>query len=312
MKKTIITFCLLFTFVALNAKKSTTEKEEKSNAESKSFSSSVMEYRKNYIYPEWGFFIDASPGLSFIQNNNLSPEIWTTKYDLGYAFNVGYFHSFSSSLKIKAGIGLSGYKNSLQGNGQAPPQQFKDIDNDNYTEYLTLTGVENNISPTFITVPALIEYGSTNITKIGFYVNLGMMYSFMVSDIYKPNGTYSTKGVYEQWGVTLEDIEELGFYSGKNLESNASFRKNNVSLLGGVGITIPMSSAVIFKAGFVGNYGLADLGNNQANVPDLNSLSGDTYSYRTQYIDNSLAVTKGTKTRQIGFEIGLFINKQLK
>lgn len=316
MKKAVITIWLIFIIVIVFAGNPPEGENEKSKSNNSLFSPSNLpsnsNYRKNYIYPEWGFFVDASPGISFINNNNLSSEIWKSKGDLGYSFNVGYFHSLNSSFKIKTGLGVSGYKNTLQGNGNIPPQIFTDVDNDPYTENLILTNVENNSSPTYLSIPAIFEYGQTNINKTGFYVNIGFMYSFLFNDSFKPGGSYTTTAYYDQWGLTLENIEELGLYTEKNLESNGTFRKNNLSVLGGVGITVPISSVVIFKAGFVGNLGLTDIGNNQPVQTDSDPLSAEAFEFRSRYVNNSLAVTKGTKTRQIGFEFGLYINKRLK
>lgn len=270
------------------------------------------DFRKNYIYPEWGFYIDAAPGVAFMQNKNLPADLMNLQYDLGYSFSAGYFKTLSPFLKIKTGLGITGLKNTLQGSGEAPPMQFLDVDNDPYTEHLYLSDVKNSINSTFLSIPVLFEVGNTNINRPAMYINVGFIYSFMVNDSYQPSGSYSTTGEYRQWGVTLENIDELGFHDGKNLDANANFRKNNLSLQGGFGFTFPMSSAVILKAGFTGNYGISDLGNNSLPATESVNLPPDVYAYRQAYIDNSLALTKGTKTRQVGFEIGLLINKQLK
>jgi hypothetical protein len=256
--------------------------------------------------------MDASVGLSSIKNNNLSSEIWNSNGSLGYNFTTGYFHSLSPWIKIKAGIGISCYTNSLTGNGDIPTQQFKDIDDDIYTEHLALLNVKNTSNLMYLSIPLIIEFGNTNFNKIGFYLDFGIKYSFLVMENNKMNGTYTTKGNYLEWGVTLEDVPELGFYTQKSIEPSVGFQKNNYSILGGAGITIPISGVLIFKVGLAGSLGLNDIGNNPSDKTDENPLTEDTYEFRSRYIDNTLAVSEGSKTRYIGIEFGLYITKLVK
>lgn len=309
MKKSIITVCLLFTYIfSYSSHPVISDKKEKTDAISTS--KSIID--KNYIYPVWGFYMDASAGMSEIKNNNLSSEIWDSKGDLGYTFNVGYFRSFGPLFKIKAGVGFTGFTNSLTGNGEVPAQQFKDVDNDSYLEHLTLITIENKSNPMYISAPLIFEFGNTNINKIGFYFNLGVNYSFLINENNSLKGSYTSTGEYVQWGVTLEDIPELGFYSQKNIESGDSFQKTNFSALGGAGITIPISGVVIFKIGLAGSYGLKDIGNNLSHKTEESPLSEESYAFRSKYINNTLAVSKESKTRYVGIEFGLYINKLVK
>lgn len=312
MKKTIITVCLLFTFIIIYAENPVVIKEKSGMKSEATIPSSESILDKNYIYPVWGFFVDGSAGLSSIENNNLSSEIWNSSGGLGYTFNAGYFRSFGPWIKIKAGIGFSSYNGALTGSGDVTPKQFYDIDNDIYTEQLTLSNIKNTSNPMYLSVPLIFEFGNTNINKLGFYVDLGMKYSFLLSENNKTEGSYATTGEYEQWGVTLENIPELGFYNQKSIEMNEGFQKNNYSLLGGAGITIPISGVVIFKLGITGSLGLKDIGNNRSEKSDQSPITQEVYDFRSSYTNNTLAVTKGSKSRYIGLEFGLYINKLVK
>ncbi len=312
MHKTIFSICLLFTFITAFADHAlgSDKKDKKEIDTSDSPSKSMID--KNTIYPVWGFYLDASAGLSEITNNNLASEIWDSQGDLGYSFNFGFFRSFGPFFKIKAGLGVSSFSNSLSGNGEVPSQQFFDVDNDNYLEHLTLTNIENKSNPMYISAPVLLEFGNTNVSKVGYYFNVGINYSYLIYENNSLNGTYTSSGEYLQWGVILEDIPELGFYSEKNIASDKGFQKTNFSALGGAGITIPISGTVIFKIGLTGAYGFKDIGNSLPEKPDESSLSDASYAFRSKYINNTLAVNKGTKTRYVGIEFGLYINKLVK
>ncbi len=312
MKRILITILFTISLIILKAGNPPSFKRSGFFGDYSLFSSQISDLNKNYIYPEWGFYIDAAPGYSFIENNPLPDFVWKYQGGIGYTFNMGYFKSITPYFKVKSGIGVSNYRETLDAYGEIPPRQMSDIDNDLYIENLTLNNVHNTASNTYITVPLLFELGNTSINKIGYYVNIGASYSYLFNENYKPSGTYTTTGTYEKWGVTLENVDELGFYSEKQLESNAHFKKNNISVIVGAGITIPISSVLIFKAGLVGNYGLNDIGNNRPAKSKNSPLPDEVYNYRANFTDNSLAILEGSKNRQIGFEVGLYICRRVK
>ncbi|MCG6187528.1 porin family protein [Maribellus maritimus] len=312
MKKTITLIWLLFAyFVAFPITPEKKEKEKPIEISS-NLSPGDLSLDNRFIYPAWGFYFEASPGLTNIKNNNLSSEIWDSKKGLGYTFNVGYFQSLGPWFKIKTGIGISSYNNTLNANGDLPTQTLSDIDNDTYTETLTLTNVEKTTNPMYLSVPLIFEFGNPNIERIGFYADLGLKYSFLLNESYTSSGTYSTKGRYEQWEVTLENVPELGFYNNKNLATNAALKNSNISIVAGAGIFVPLSTVVIFKGGVVTNFGVADIGNNKTENTNSNVINNQVHEYRSPYIDNSLAVVKGSRTFHLGLEFGLYISHRLK
>ena len=312
MKKILITTFFIFTISILSAENPPPlENKDKFN-NSLYFLPQTSDLSKNFIYPEWGFYIDAAPGYSFIENNPLPDYIWKYNGNIGYTFSIGYFKTILPFFKIKTGIGASNYREILDAYGEIPLVKLNDIDNDVYTENLTLNNVKNSVSNTYVTVPLLLEFGNTSINKMGFYINLGGSYSYLISENYKPSGTYSTSGTYDQWGVTIENVDELGFYTSKELESQAHFKKNNIALVAGAGITIPLSSMVIFKVGVVGNYGLNDISNKQPVKNDYTPITESIYNHRVKYIDNSLALTEGSRNRHLGLEFGLYFCRRVK
>ncbi len=312
MKKLNLIICLLFTFVIVFAGNPPEKVIERINPDYSNTSYQFMNNTRIFIYPEWGFYIEQSTGYAMLRNSNLSSDIWNMKGGLGFTFNAGYFRSLSPTFRVKAGLGFTYYTSTLEGNGELTAKDLSDIDNDNYDETLTLLNAENKANPMYISIPLVLEFGNVNINKSAFYINAGIRYSFLLLDNYESGGSYSTKGTYEQWGVTLEDIDELGFYSERGLESESEFKKSNLSVLGAFGISLPVSSVVILKLGITGSFGLLDIGNNPPMKDDTSPITLETYNFRAKYIDNNFAASNGTKTGYIGFEIGLYINKRLK
>ena len=311
MKKTLIIIYLLFSYIILYAADPVIVNGESDTNDSNSLLP-AEKYRMKRIYQIGGYYIDASPGLSFIKNKNLSPDIWNINGDFGYKFNVGYFQSLNQWAWVKLGVGFSSYSAHISGSGVFTSPEFKDIDNDAYIESLTVSNADYSINPMYLTIPLSIEFGNANISKIGYYINFGIEYSYLIHENNKAIGTYSAKGIYPQWGVELENIPELGFYSERNVGTDWNMQKSNISLKGGAGITIPLSGVVIFKLGLTGYLGLKDISNKEIKKDDSSPISQQAYEFRSKYINSPLATSKGSKSFYTGIEFGFYISKRVK
>lgn len=91
-----------------------------------------------------------------------------------------------------------------------------DIDYCDYQAQYTYSALDEKLLSTYIGVPFRICFGHPHGDRPSLYARIGVTPSFKVSSSFGGNGTYSLKGYYEQWHLTLEDIEELGFVSGAN------------------------------------------------------------------------------------------------
>lgn len=266
----------------------------------------------DFIYPVWGYYVDVSPGFSNISSD--VAEHWNEpEGGLGYAVNIGYFRSLSPFFRISSGVGLSSVKSTLELKPENNEFSYKaeDIDGDSYFETISAKDFYEKTQPMYVSVPLIVEFGNPNIDKLGFYVNMGVRLSYLISDGYKNNGSYSAKGKYSQYQVTLKNIRELGFYNDEEVPDKSGSLKNlNTALQAGAGISIPLSSAMIFKAGVVTHWGVSDIGNSEnshiENLPEEH-LRNDYFSE-----NNSLTTNGKPLTRHFGVEFGLYINRLLK
>lgn len=310
--KGIITICLIFSCLILYAEEPIKKEDKKTKIISSYPTSHMLAQNEGVIYQEQGLYIDASPGISAIKNSNLSSDIWNSENSLGYHFNMGFFRSVSPLVKVKLGLGFSSYSTHLSAEGEVQSPELADIDNDNYFETLTLSNVEYDIKPMYLTIPLVIELGNANLNKIGYYFDFGFEYAYLINANSSASGSYSSKGTYPKWGVTLENVPELGFYSERNLDSELDMPKSNYSLKGGGGITVPLSGLIIFKIGVTGHLGLKDLGNKQVKNPDSSPISQQAHEFRSKYINNPVTSAKGSKTLYTGIEFGFYISKRVK
>ncbi len=279
----------------------------------------------DFIYPVWGFYVNGSLGYSTISNNSLE-GVWAPEGGVGYLFGAGYFRSLSPYVKLIAGLDISSVSAKIEtGDLFLVEYGANDIDGTPYMENMQVSATEI-LSPIYVSIPLLFEFGNPNIDRIGFYFDIGFRFSYLINSGYEKSGDYVTKGTYndEYYNVTLEDVPELGFYGdirGENGNMNergvfnptAELSKTNISLQAGLGISIPISSSIIFKGGIVTHYGLVDISNSSDAVNSTNDRITDAvYDKRSKYIDNSFAVNEGSETRYFGFEFGIYINRLLK
>lgn len=305
MKKSILIFHLFISCTIIYAANPI---DGKSKSSTPAVSPSVARDTRN-IYPTWGYFLDVSAGLAGITNSNASLQNWKKETSLGYSVQLGYFHSFLPWLKIKTGIGVSSYSISYTGSGEYISSELRDIDNDVYTETLTLSNLSYTINPLYLTVPVSFEFGPTNVNKLGYYIDVGATYSYLIDDNMSAEGTYTTHGTYPEWGITLENIPELGFYT-RDAEAGGALNKSNISVQGAAGISIPLSGVVILKLGLCASIGLTNLGSS-AQLPENNNVSLQTNQFRSAYISNP-ATLKGSKPYYFGVEVGFLFSKRVK
>lgn len=313
MNRSIYIICLVLFVSIVNfpTKVIALDKETRNKTDQKEETSTKQPAIRNTIDPVWGFYTELSPGLIQIKTKGATSDIWESDANLAYTFSAGYFREIAPMLKIKAGLGLSSYKTTLTGSGEIVSQPIVDIDNDTYIESLNILNGEHTINPIYLNLPVSVEYGTVNISQLGYYVDIGFEYSYLLNENNTTSGTYTTSGYYPQWGVKLENIPELGFYPDRALDTELILKKSIYSIRAGAGISIPISGVLIFKLGIAGYKGLNSIGNGK-NINNDNTISQQTSKFRTNYAYNPLSTSEGNKPLRFGIEFGLYICKQVK
>ena len=112
---------------------------------------------------------------------------------------------------------------------------------DNYTEKLIMNCLE---------VPVRFCIGQPSKDKVSVYAKIGVTPSFILSSKLT-NGAYSKQGYYPKWHVTLEDIEELGFFNNRGEGKTAVTPDRRFNLWGNaaLGAYFPLSSSLLFNVG---------------------------------------------------------------
>lgn len=219
-----------------------------------------------YNYPVKGYFLQFVPNFSNALSGNYALEMnyvntgdakLSSAGRLGYSFSAGYFRAITPQFKLLTGIGIDKYDENISENTL---ENLSDMDNDliDYYHFIPSDNWKNN--HVYLSIPLLFEYGKTDISKLSFYFNFGINFSYLVNkSSIESNNSFSTISHYgEELGyVELKgvNINELDVYMDRGIETNPF----QISLMGGAGVTYPFLTTFLLKVGVVTNYGLSDV-----------------------------------------------------
>ena len=177
---------------------------------------------------------EASVGTVLLTSNKLENP-WEKALCLNKQASI-YFNTGSLTksfpIAIEAGVGYRNLPMAAVVNQEVSCEVQPDADGhtyrpdyvfDNYKEKLTLHCVE---------VPVSICFGQPKQEKkVSLYAKLGVTPSYILYSTFA-NSAYSLTGYYPQWNVTLEDVEELGFFNNGGDSNGVATPTNKFNLWG--------------------------------------------------------------------------------
>jgi hypothetical protein len=218
---------------------------------------------------------------------------WNINNDYGLTAGVGMQYFFTDHLGIEIGVYYDTYKSMFNLEGNFQDDEFStDINDDSFYKIFE-TAIDSTLNLNYITVPLLLNYISSKPGKIGFYINAGVMASYVISSSYSTTGNYKYYGYYPSNPPAIQylEIPELGFYNRENINEtgDTEISNLNLSLYGSVGISIPFGyySSVYFGPEIM--YGFTD-------------IMGERSEYKN--IFGNITDNQTAKIQKIGLKIG--------
>ena len=264
MKKAVLFISLLFILSHMYG--SDPVRSVKNATVNNSSSHETAALSNEFFYPVKGFYFNVSPSYSnlLFKNYQLNMNFLKTSDEniisgsgFGFSLNAGYFKSLKPFIKLLVGVGMESYNETINAEILTG---IKDNDDDPL-DLKFIPSSEWSNSYTYISVPLIFEIGNANIDKLSFYFDLGAGFSYMINkSSIESNNTFGTNGYYttdKLGNVRFENtnIPELDFYTNKNITVNPF----NPYIIGGTGLTFPISKTAIIKAGIVTNIGLSNV-----------------------------------------------------
>lgn len=191
----------------------------------------------------------------------------------------------SKSFPMSVEVGVGFRRLSLSARLHSYEQQIEhlaDNDGDPYTAIYTYSNLSEHLTASNIDVPIRLCFGQPGKGKTSAYAKLGITPSINIGSNFNGEGTYSLKGYYPQWGITLENIEELDFGHDKDLyqDVEAEIRRFNLWGTLALGAYVPLSknAPIVLNAGVKLDYSILPIGTISASGDDATMLLPDNHA----------------------------------
>lgn len=221
---------------------------------------------------------------------------WSKDVKMAWGVDVYYGSpSFTEKfpISVEVGLGVGGMTFSAHRGAGTATIESVDADGDKYQAIYDYSDMAEKQKLTYLNIPIRLCIGQPVRDRVTAYFKIGVTPSINVSSKFEGEGTYSLKGYYPQWDVTIEDVPELGF--GSDFDSYADGLSPKIKkfvLWGNVaaGVYVPFGkSGLVFNGGVKLDYPFMRIGastedvelfnhENKALIPSLNI--GLTYTIK--------------------------------
>lgn len=168
----------------------------------------------------------------------------------------------SSPMSIEIGLGVRWFGMEAHQDMTYDTKECTDIDGHEYQAYFSTFDLKEKLTLTCLDIPIRLCFGQPAKDRVSAYFKIGVTPSINLLSGFNASGTYSLKGYYPQWDVTLEDIPELGFGSG-DYHENATADISRLNLWGNAafGVYVPFKGThLLLNAGVKADYSILSIG----------------------------------------------------
>lgn len=181
--------------------------------------------------------------------NNTWEKAFTLNKQVAVYYGTGRLME-NFPLSVEAGLGYRNLPMSAKIHKYTYSGTLQDVDGDNYQPIFAFDNCSERLSVNYLEIPIRVCFGQPIAHKVSVFGKVGVTPAFIINS-HLSNGPYTIKGRYPEWGVTLENIEELGFFTngGEGDRKVTPERRFNLWANAAVGAYVPLSSSLLFNIG---------------------------------------------------------------
>jgi len=278
--------------------------------------SGIIEYPRKSNYASLNF------GKTGIYNSEVYENIPGVQDNIGYNFEIGRIRSVRrmNFVSYGFGLGIRSYSSKVSGLNILEEVQSLDLGNvetfvgnnpEHSRESVRLDysyQIESEkVRLLYLGIPVFVEFGNISMNKPGLFLRLGTFISTPVLNRFSGEGIYSVDGYYEQYGLTLEGINELGFVQDEKLfreKVDYQLKPVNISgmLAGGLSFPLHYEKFLLMRIAATYEHGFTDLSPERKTPQTSNSERHPVYQEDNHILGNKAVPTK---LRALGIEIVL-------
>ncbi|MBR1563721.1 MAG: hypothetical protein IJ650_00085 [Paludibacteraceae bacterium] len=234
--------------------------------------------------------------------------------NIGALFHVGYNFHPVSWMSLGVGLDFECDGAMARGNLMRTWNSVTDTDGENYDHSLQLVNWKERQQLCLLQIPVALQF-IVPTEKVSVLIQVGAKYAVKIGANVNTNGTTLHTGYYAPWHLTLQDMEQYGFYT-------ADFRSKNQlktatdgtwHIFAKAGVAVPMTSKLYFIANLYADYSLTNIfktvdspaaigvRNDKEGMQNIHYFMPDY----TSVLDTDIANLKNSKLLNVGLELGI-------
>ncbi len=220
---------------------------------------------------------------------------------IGMNMGLDAFYYINQKMAVGGGIRMVNYGAKASVYDQVYSAELTDEDGDDYVLSATFDGIEEDHHLTAIEIPLFFRYQHWVTNDIMLFGSTGPVLIFPGNMESKfTSGTLATEGYFPEWNVTVDDVDEMGFYE-RDITGNGPDVDASTSLAWNLSFGAEYSIAKRLNMFMAVSYqsSLSSVSDGQSN----SDIMSDAYTF-----NGSMAGAGDIKLSQMGIKIGVTID----
>lgn len=219
------------------------------------------------------------------------------KTSADFSIEGGYF--FTEMLGVSAGIGMSSYASILSLDGYTTSYDAVDVENENFTMQINGKSIREDQKVRFISVPVCMVFRYPAGEKMSFFIKGGLVLNIPGVNTYESDGTFTYKGYYPAYPVTLENVPVGGFYNDRptSVKGDLKIKSMVTSLITSTGFSLYLNKNLQLT--------LSGCFSTAGNISDYESNTNFILSSKTDEIKSFMAGAKTAGVKSFGINAGV-------
>ncbi len=169
---------------------------------------------------------------------------------------------------------------------------------------IDFTEFKEEFKASFVYMPLFFEVGDINPETIGFFIRFGVNVNIPMENSFSGEGSFTSKGFYENYGLELGNIPELGFHTNAPLFSDQTdeYTLNRLFFSGVInaGISFPIRNKLSITLGGQYVFGITDPIKSASKTLPGEQAGSPVHDFKMVFYNG-----EPTRTRWYGFQLGL-------
>ena len=174
----------------------------------------------------------------------------------GLSFHVGGGLMFNSYVGLGTGVDVSRYGATAHMSGEMVWRDVTDSDGERYDHYTQVNRWDDRQELYYVEVPLALYFLIPTPSIVSVSVEIGVKYAYPFLRNASYHGNVSHRGQYGDWGMTVTDMPNHGFYTTDLSGKSSLSLQHQVTAFAKLGVMLPISQQIYFFSHLYASCGL--------------------------------------------------------